>query len=149
MEWSVLAGEAWTREAPDGAILVADNGMGGRPVTFTASGGAGFTVDLDPGRWWLAQRAAADEPLQRIGTLDVVPLADPIEVRLVQELADLDREIADLDSTLTFMRTNSTGGEAQTRSTLARIREARRQAESRLTDYRHRRAGLSPLRHST
>ena len=145
MEWCVLAGNAWTREAADGAQLVADNGSGGRPVVFTAEGGAGFVVDLDPGRWWLAQRAGADQPLERLGTLDVVLLADPVEVRLAQELADLDREIADLEASITFQRANATGGEAQTRSTLLRIRQMRRSAESRLHDYRQMKAGRSPL----
>lgn len=145
MERNVLAGEAWTMDAADGAELLADNGMGGRPVVFTAAGGEGFTVDLDPGRWWLAVRDAAGMPLRRIGTLDVVPLADEIEVRLVNELAALDREIADLEQTLTFSTSNATGGEAQMRSTLVRIREARRQCESRLNDYRNRKAGRSIL----
>ena len=146
MEYCVLAGQAWTRDAVDGAELVADNGRGGRPIVITAAGGQGFTVDLDPGRWWIAERPDADSPLVRLGTLDVVPLADPFEVRLIEELAELDRALeGDVDAIATFQKANATGGEAETRSTMMRIREARRSAESRLADYRNRKAGRSPV----
>ena len=144
MEWTVIEGEAWTYAAADGVEVVVSDGKGA-PKTAIAAGGEGVSFSLSPGRHWIAARGPATGTLERLGVLDVVPLADPVERGLLDELAALDAQLADLDATLVFQRSNSDGGEAETRSQMTGIRKARRQAEARLADYRRQAAGRSPL----
>lgn len=139
--YRILEGESFALAGDDGAVLTLDDGSGA-PVRETAAGGAGFAVsNLRPGRYWLALRT--DAGLARVGTLDVEPLADETELRLRRELADLDKQIADLAELLTFQVSNGQSGVSTTRSQLGAVRRHRARAEARLSNYTRR--GLDPV----
>ena len=143
--YRVLHGAAWRMAVVDGTVLVADDGSG-LPVRVTAAGGEGLVLEgLRPGRYWLAMEPPGGE-LERVGVLDVEPLADPYETRLVRELADLNAQIENLDRLIEYQATNSDGGESFTRATLTSVRMRRAEAERRLTGYRNRQQGVDPVR---
>ena len=122
--------------APDGARLVLDRGNG-RVLTVTADGGTGITVPagtLERGVYWLAYAPDADTPPVPFATLEVVGLADEYEVRLREELADLDRRIQEGEGH-TVTETDGDSQHSTVRIGLTKLRTERAKAESRLSSY--------------
>ena len=127
----VYEGETVTLGATTGArVLLSD---GSSPVHQVESvGGQAVFEKLPLGKYWAAVRHD-DGTVATLGTVEVVPLHDPVEVRLRKELGDLDAKIADLE--LTFQRTNTNSGETEMQVQLGALRRQRSNAETRLFDY--------------
>ena len=126
-------GEAVTLAAPDAVEVRLSDGR--NPIVrMDVAGGEAVFRKLPHGRYW-AVATGADGSVSSLGTVDVIPIHDPIEVNLRAEVAALDQRIADLEGTITFQESNTNSGAFKARAQLGAIRKARANAEARLGDY--------------
>ena len=129
----VYEGEAVRFAGTDGDDVMLSDGVNPVHRMAVANGEAVF-AKLPEGRYWGASRAA-DGTMTDLGTVDVVPLHDPVEVKLRREVAALDERIRDLEGTITFQESNTNSGAFKAKAQLGAIRKARANAEARLGDY--------------
>ena len=139
----ILEGAVYEHAAPSGSTVTATDGQA--VYGAVAADGVATLEGLPPGRYWLSV-GTPDGALSRAGTLDVEPLADPVEVRMMREVERLNEKIADLDTAEVHQVTDESSGTTRAKAQLPTLIRQRNNAEARLADYRRRCAGVGPVR---
>ena len=138
----IIEGDAYRHAADTGSTVILSDGT--TTLEETAADNVAEFSRLPLGRWWIVERSEGVS--KRAGTVDVVPVADPVETKLIGEIRKLDESLDDLEKVIEHQTSNQLTGVTHTRSQISTLRRQRANAECRLQDYRRRQRGESPWR---
>lgn len=147
--YSEIEGNTFELSVPAGCQLRADwKDASNTTQTATATAADGM-LSFDPpavGRYYLATRASATDPWERLGVLTVEALVDESREHLIARIVDLRKRVEQLQAIQ--YQVSDPSGMSVTRVTLGRLREELSIAETRLERYDRVMAGRPPVRFS-
>ena len=140
---SMIVGDTLTIRVDAGDLVSAQSSD--EPIFVTAgSEGAAVFEGLAEGLYWLSVKPSGEDT-ERLGSINVLPLADRTETRLRAEIKRLDDRIQSEEAVNVSV---SGDGYSINRMGIRKLHEQRAAVQSQLNSYLRSRAGLGPTRWS-